>query len=297
MTGFGAAACVTDVAGQPTRLGVEVRSVNQRFLEVKIRQPFGGAAEQGLRRKLEARLGRGRVELLVHLQGAGSEAALGPAELGRVAEALAQAQQVEQQARRLGVALAPFDALDVLRLISARTGGEAPTAAPAELDALVDEALGALCAMRDAEGAALAGVLGELATTLEGQVARLQEVSVGEAERLHDRLQERIAALCGRAGVSPPPPERIAQEVAALVQRGDIEEELARIASHLAQYRAVLVAPAQTGQGKTLDFLSQELFRELTTIGSKITSHAGSAVVIAAKASVERIREQVQNVE
>jgi len=70
-----------------------------------------------------------------------------------------------------------------------------------------------------------------------------------------------------------------------------------RLASHLVQFRGVLTAPAQVGQGKTLDFLSQELFREITTIGSKITSHAGSAAVIAAKATIERMREQVQNVE
>jgi uncharacterized protein (TIGR00255 family) len=83
-----------------------------------------------------------------------------------------------------------------------------------------------------------------------------------------------------------------------LVQRGDIEEELARLASHLEQWRGVLAAPAsgRSGQDPRLP-LSQELFREITTIGSKITSHAGSAVVIAAKGSVERMREQVQNVE
>ena len=122
-------------------------------------------------------------------------------------------------------------------------------------------------------------------------------IEIDEQEALQDRLAEKIAALCVRAGVSPPSPERVAQEVAVLVQRGDIEEELARLASHLVQFRGVLTAPAQVGQGKTLDFLSQELFREITTIGSKITSHAGSAAVIAAKATIERMREQVQNVE
>lgn len=300
MTGFGAASCVTEVAGQPMRLGVELRSVNQRFLEVKIRQPFGGAAEQALRRRIEARLKRGRVDVLVHLQAAGGGAAgLGPADLERIGEVLAQAQQVEAQARRLGLpAPAAFTAIDVLRLVAARAGGsEAPIAAPPELDALVDEALDALCAMREQEGAALAAAIAELAAGLQDQVAGLDAARAGEAERLVTKLRDRIAALCEKAGVSPPPPERIAQEVAALVQRGDIEEELARIDSHLGQLRAVLDAPAQTGQGKTLDFLAQELFRELTTIGSKITSHTGSAVVIAAKGSVERIREQVQNVE
>lgn len=297
MTGFGAAGCVTEVAGQPMRLGVELRSVNQRFLEVKIRQPFGGATEQALRRRIEGRLKRGRIDVLVHLQGAGGAAALGPADVERIAEVLAQARQVETQAVGARCTLAPFSAIDVLRLVAARGGAEAPIAAPPELDALVDEALTALCAMRELEGAALAAAIAEQAAELREQAAALDAARAGESERLVTRLRDRIGALCEKAGVSPPPPERIVQEVAALVQRGDIEEELARIASHLEQVRAVLGSPAQSGQGKTLDFLAQELFRELTTIGSKITSHTGSAVVIAAKGSVERIREQVQNVE
>lgn len=299
MTGFGAASCVAEVAGQPMRLFVELRSVNQRFLEIKIRHPFGGAAEQALRKRIEVRLKRGRVDVLVHLQAVGGAPGLQQADLERIGEVLAHVQLVEAQAQRLGiVTLQPCTALEILRSAGARAGGgEGPATAPAELDAMVDEALDALCAMREVEGAALAAVLEEQAAALQGQVAELAASRDGEAERLATRLRERVAALCEKAGVPPPPAERIAQEVAALVQRGDIEEELARIDSHLGQLRAVLAAPAATGQGKTLDFLAQELFRELTTIGSKITSHAGSAVVIAAKSSVERIREQVQNVE
>src|SRR5690606_39637737 len=104
-------------------------------------------------------------------------------------------------------------------------------------------------------------------------------------------------ALLARADAGAIDRERIAQELALLVVRGDVSEELARITSHLGQARGLLGAPAEVGQGKTLDFLSQELLREVTTIGSKITSHAGSAVIIEAKGTIERIREQVQNVE
>lgn len=305
MTGFGAATRVIDHGGVPHVLGVELRSVNQRFFEIKIRQSFGALAEQELRRGVEARLGRGRVELLVHLQpaGAGQPAGGGPEAVGldraRVLEVLAQVREVEALARKASLEVAPVNALDVLRFLAAsRSGsGDAPQAAPAELAGLLTAALDALCVMREREGQALAQVLLALVDELAGHGETLRASLAGEAERLHDRLAEKIAALCARAGVSPPPPERLAQEVAALVQRGDIEEELARLASHLEQFRGVLAAPAQVGQGKTLDFLSQELFREITTIGSKITSHAGSAVVIAAKATVERMREQVQNVE
>jgi len=279
-------------------LGVELRSVNQRFFEIKIRQPFGAAAEQELRRATEARIGRGRVDLLVHLAPAGGAEVAG-IDLGRLAEALAQIRELTTLAAQSAVTLAPVSPLDLLRHIagSSRPAGETPQERPAALPALLTGALDALCGMRAREGEALAQVLGALVDELSAQVEVLRASLAGEAERVHDRLAEKIAALCARADVSPPGPERLAQEVAVLVQRGDIEEELARLASHLDQFRGVLAAPAQVGQGKTLDFLSQELFREITTIGSKITSHAGSAVVIAAKSTVERMREQVQNVE
>ena len=278
-------------------LGVELRSVNQRFFEIKIRQPFGAAAEQELRRATEARIGRGRVDLRVHLQPAGGGEVAG-LDRARLAETLVQIRELTALAAQSGVVLAPVSALDLLRhLAGARPSGEAPQERPAALGELLAEALDGLCGMRVREGEALAQVLGSLLDELTTQGQILRASLAGEAERVHDRLAEKIAALCARADVRPPGPERLAQEVAVLVQRGDIEEELARLASHLDQFRGVLTAPAQVGQGKTLDFLSQELFREITTIGSKITSHAGSAVVIAAKSTVERMREQVQNVE
>ncbi len=303
MTGFGAATRVIHLeGGTPHVLGVELRSVNQRFLEFKARQPFGVAAEQELRRATEARLGRGRVDLLVHLQPVGVAAEAVGVDRGRRAPVLAQVRDHTGLATSNGVELAPVNALDLLRFIGPARGpqaaaAEAPQEAPPELAAVMSEALDGLCSMREREGAALAEVLAALTAELEQHAEALRASLAGEAERLQDRLGEKIAALCARGGVSPPSPERIAQEVAAQVQRGDIEEHHPRLASHHRQLRGVLAAPAQVGQGKTLDFLSQELFREITTIGSKITSHAGSAVVIAAKSTVERMREQVQNVE
>ena len=293
MTGFGAATRTVGQGEGRQVLGVEVRSVNQRFFEIKIRQPFGAAEEHAIRKAVEARLGRGRVDVLVHLQAVG-----GPGiEAGRVAEVLAQLREVERQAAAAGTTLAAPTSLDVLRHLGSRVSADTPAVAPGELLESLADSLGALCVMREQEGAALTSALAGLADELEAHARTLRGGLEGESERLQDRISERIAALCARAGVSPPAPERLAQEVAAVVQRGDIEEELARLASHLEQWRGVLAAPASAGQGKTLDFLSQELFREITTIGSKITSHAGSAVVIAAKGAVERMREQVQNVE
>lgn len=294
MTGFGAATRTVGQGEGRQVLGVEVRSVNQRFFEIKIRQPFGAAEEHAIRKAVEARLGRGRVDVLVHLQAVGGGQGI---EAGRVAEVLAQLREVERQAAAAGTTLAAPTSLDVLRHLGSRVSADTPVVAPGELLGSLADSLGALCVMREQEGVALTSALAGLADELEAHARTLRGGLEGESERLQDRISERIAALCARAGVSPPAPERLAQEVAAVVQRGDIEEELARLASHLEQWRGVLAAPASAGQGKTLDFLSQELFREITTIGSKITSHAGSAVVIAAKGAIERMREQVQNVE
>ncbi|EDM74083.1 hypothetical protein PPSIR1_10205 [Plesiocystis pacifica SIR-1] len=309
MTGFGLA----DRGGaeRGARLRVELRSVNSRYLEVKIRQPFNVGVEHGLRKQLEARLGRGRVDLAVRLEGGSFDEAADPlAALGveggiegeRVSQVLAGLAALEAKGRDAGVALSPPTTLDLLKFVSAsaRNSGAAEAPTPPEfLTAVVDEALAGLTAMREREGAALTAELGRLYDELEAQVAGLRESLEGEGERLMIQHRERLAELLGGADVAAEAidGERVAAEVAVLIQRGDVSEELARIASHLEQARGVLAAEASVGQGKTLDFLGQELLREVTTIGSKITSHRGSALVIAAKRTIERLREQIQNVE
>lgn len=304
MTGFGVADRSWPERG--VRVRVELRSVNSRFLELKLRQPFGVAVEHELRRTIEGRLGRGRVDLAIRTEGAGEvaedplmavgidRAAIEPvlAALGTLADAAYQASfQVSHPT-----------SLELLRFLissgnSNNVSVEALEVAPPFLTELIDEAIARLIGMRETEGQSLATTLSSLLDQLETQVGRAEQSLVGERERLHDQLLERCDALLARVGAGTIDRERVAQELAVMVVRGDVSEELARIASHLDQARALLGAPAEVGQGKTLDFLSQELLREVTTIGSKITSHAGSAAVIEAKGTIERIREQVQNVE
>jgi uncharacterized protein (TIGR00255 family) len=215
----------------------------------------------------------------------------------RVEAALAAAAQVESIAARRDVELRPYTSLELLRFLTTtqRNSSDAPGEAPPFLEALVGTALDELVAFRRTEGEALGRALVELAEQLGQQVQQLAALLPGELERLQARWMERVTELCG--DVTRPDPGRVAQEVALLVARGDIEEELARIDSHLSQMRATLQADPSKGQGKTLDFLTQELLREVTTIGSKITSHDGSRIVIEAKSTIERIREQVANVE
>lgn len=304
MTGFGVADRSWPERG--VRVRVELRSVNSRFLEIKLRQPFGVAVEHDLRRAIEARLGRGRVDLAIRIEGAGEVAedpliALG-IDRDRIAPVLAALATLADAAYQASFQVSHPTSLELLRFLispgsSKHTAVEPSEVAPPFLAELLDEALARLTSMRETEGQALAGTLTALLDELAGQVRRAEQSLVGEGQRIHDQLVERCNALLARVDAGAVDRERLAQELALLVVRGDVSEELARIASHLEQARTLLSAPAETGQGKTLDFLSQELLREVTTIGSKITSHAGSALVIEAKRTIERIREQVQNVE
>lgn len=284
-------------------MDVEVRSVNARFLELKIRHPFGGAAEQQIRSQVTERIGRGRVDLTVSLRRNTRDEqddalAHWGIELESVRGLLSTLAQIDVISAREQLEVSSPNTLEILRFLLSSSGAhsDASPTPPPFLGELVDEAIGQLLEFRTREGEALERALRDLAHTLAQEVEQIQATLPGERERLLVRLEERMASLgMGLAGSVDP--DRLRQEVAILVAKGDIEEELARVASHLDQLLQTLAAPAAKGQGKTLDFLSQELHREVTTIGSKVTSHDGSRLVIAARGTVERIREQVQNVE
>lgn len=307
MTGFGVASRpFTDAQSVASLFQVEIRSVNARFLELKIRQPFGARVEQELRALVESRLGRGRVELSIVTRRSESTAApeldalaVFGLEGARVRQAIAAAAATARIAAEESLELSPSSPLELLRFLTstARASTVEQPEPPPFLHALVTEALEQLVAFRTTEGEALGAAIGELVEALAAAAGQLRADLPAERERLQARLAERVQQLCDRAGVDAATPERLAQEIAIAVARGDIEEELARIDSHLAQMRTTIAASPHKGQGKTLDFVTQELLREVTTIGSKITSHTGSRIVIDAKAIIERIREQVQNVE
>lgn len=308
MTGYGTASRRWDSDDGPWSLDVEARSVNARFLEIKVRQPFGAKVEQVLRRQLEGRVGRGRVELAIHLRAANPEEvderdslrALG-VDRGRVEQTIQAAAEVTRLAHSF-LHLSQASALEILRFGQIAQRGptpsmESPPTPPEFFGALVDEAIDGLCAFREREGQALALAIAELGDTLASDVARLEACLPPEQERLATRVETRLEELRVRLGAEAIDRDRVMQEIAIMLARGDVAEELARIASHLDQLREVVDGPAAAGQGKTLEFVAQELLREITTIGSKITSHEGSRIVIEAKGSIERIREQVHNVE
>ncbi len=287
MTGFGAGRAAT--GGE--EIDVEVKSVNHKFCEVKARLPRElSALELEVTRAVKERLARGGVEVTARRGAAGGE--LAP----RVDEALAEAyaRSFEALRARLGlkgaVTLADVIGADgVVRLEERQVD---PAAGRQALLGALAGALDALVAMRAREGEALGRDLAARLSTVEELVARIAAEAPRVVEAYRGRLAERVEELT--RGV-PIDPARLAQEVALLADRTDVAEEMTRLHSHVAQARALLASGEPAG--RKLDFLVQEMHREANTIGSKSQSAELAGVVVALKAEIERMREQVQNVE
>jgi uncharacterized protein (TIGR00255 family) len=179
-----------------------------------------------------------------------------------------------------------------IRPRAAELGPPPSEPAVAIAEAALADALEALVIMRETEGRFLAADLEARITTMEDLAATLErEARVGQ-EALERRLRERLATLAPDLQGDP---SAVAQEILRLVARSDIDEEIVRLRGHVAHWRMLAIGPEPCG--RKLEFLAQEMNREVNTIGSKVESGGATALVIAAKAELERVREQVQNVE
>lgn len=290
MTGYGRA----EVSGPRLTATVECRSVNHRHLDITLKLPRALVVhEPDARRLVQAVVQRGRVDVSATLTPVGGGA------LGTLSVNTAQAREYEAAARALADELQLTATLRIEWLLAqpgVLTRDAEPAVAPEEGWTLVAEALEAaladLAARREAEGKALAQELGALHETLEAEMAQVAaRVPVAQARRM-TRLRERVQALLGEIPVDQ---GRLATEVAALAERADITEELARLRVHLGELRARIDEGGQVG--RPLDFLIQEINREVNTVGSKADDLEISQAVIAAKATLEKVREQVQNIE
>ena len=287
MTGFGAGRG----ASGGEELDVEVRSVNHKFCEVKVRAPRELAVLEIEAGKLvKERLARGGVDVTIRRPGGAG--GLAPRIDLNLAESYARAFRELQG--RLGLAgdvrLADVVAADGVVRLEERTVD--PEAAREALRRALGAALDALVEMRAREGEALARDLAGRLDVVEGLVGRVEALGPQALEHHRTRLAERVQELVRGAAVDP---ARLEQELALLADRTDVTEEMTRLRSHLAQARALLrlAEPA----GRKLDFLVQEMHREVNTIGSKSQSAELASVVVSLKVEIERMREQVQNVE
>ncbi|MEO7192691.1 MAG: YicC/YloC family endoribonuclease [Vicinamibacterales bacterium] len=293
MTGF--ASVSREAAGE--KVTVTAKSVNHRFLDVALRVPQALASmESRLRTLLQQRMARGRVELALAAEVTTPperEVVLDEALLERVAG-------VFDSARARGIIggrLTPSDLLRIPQVLEIRARPADPTAGlPPSLLQLVElavvEAIEALIVMRETEGRFLGTDLDARMATMASFVATLEAESAEGQRQLERRLRERLAGLPTDLQGDQ---VALAQEVVRFVARSDIDEEIVRMRSHLEHWRTLATGPEPCG--RKLDFLVQEMNREINTIGSKAEGSRATEVVIAAKAELERVREQVQNVE
>ena len=279
MTGHGRGSAETN----GRRVTVEVRAVNHRFLDLKLRVPVDADTERRAGEAIRRRIERGAVTVSLREEGSATRTVKLDLPLARGVHAA-----LADLARELGLA-APIP----LELVAAQPGVLA-LGEPADGDALflaaLDAALEALVAMRRAEGEALARDLSARLERLETLAREIGRLAAGAPSVLAARLRERLDRLGADV-----PPERLAAEAALLDDRADVTEEIVRLDSHLRQARGLVASEAPIG--RKLDFLVQELGREINTVGSKSPSAEISRCVLDAKAELEKIREQVQNVE
>jgi uncharacterized protein (TIGR00255 family) len=289
MTGYGQGSAT----GARHQVAITLRSVNGRFLDLVIRldEQYRGF-EGSLRALLEEQLRRGRVEAGVEVK------ALHP----KAAKVAIQSELVEALHRAWhgladrGLVTAELTLGDLLRLpeavsveVEAEEVGEEERAL---LLAAGRAALVQLVAAREQEGEQLARILGERLAELAAAAARLRHRAPAVREELHASLKRRLHELLEAPAFDE---VRLAQEVALLVERGDVAEELDRLDAHLVHFRELIAGDGALG--KRLDFLSQEILRELNTLGSKCRDSAMARAVLDAKVLCEQLREQVQNVE
>ena len=293
MTGF---ASLTHEDERAT-IGITVRAVNHRFLDLQLRIPQSLAGlEPRVRALLQKRLARGRVELAVALQ---LRAATAPTvELNaEFAQALSAALD---QARERGLVAGTLTPGDLLRLPQAITIRERPTEADpalearlaASVEAAVEQALADLEAMRMREGQHLRVDLDARRLTLAGFIEQLAGAAEEGRSAVEQRLQERIRDISFELPVDQ---AMIAQEIVRAAARSDISEEVTRFRAHLSHWGAL--EDGDESCGRKLDFLVQEMNREINTIGAKADGLRVSELIINAKAELEKMREQVQNVE
>jgi uncharacterized protein (TIGR00255 family) len=288
MTGFGR----RQAPWQDGSVTVEMRSVNHRFLEISCRMPRPlSPLEDSFKKAIQQRCTRGRIDITVTIQ-----AGKGRAENVILDQSLAK--QYHQALRTLKKSLKLSGSIDLALMAGLRdvlSVSDQPTEDPklAKIaQQLTVQALADLEGMRTREGKALAEDMSARIQTIRGHKTLVAARTPLLAQEIFDKMKGRVEKLLGS---EIPDPSRLYQELAVYADRGDITEEIVRLDSHMIQFEQTLNRADSVG--KTLDFLLQEIGREVNTIGSKANDAEIAGHVVQMKAELERIREQVQNVE
>lgn len=288
MTGFGRSEA--ERAGR--RVTIEIKAVNQRYLDLNVRAPISlGFAEEHIRKTVKGRLSRGRIDIFVGYSAIDAEAKKATADIGLIASYIQAARQaacragLEDDVKLSHILRIP----DVIRIEGVQEDEEAMLNL---IDEALSAALTALTDMRAREGASLQQSLMQYLGELSGIVSAIDMEKDSVPKECAEKLRQRISELLSGSDIDE---ARFNAEVAFIAERADISEELVRLKTHITQFEAAM----KTGEavGRKLDFMVQEMNRELNTIGSKSASMKITNAVIEGKSVVEKIREQVQNIE
>ena len=291
MTGFGRA---KGSVGDEWTAEVVAKSVNHRFLDVNVKVRENEAElEPVLRRVFTRRIARGKVEVSLRLKRAMPAPTVIAIDEGLLEALLARFAALAERYPVSG-RLEARDLLTIPQIFSVETSGDgfSPDEVTA-LEAIAAEACGALVAMRETEGALVAADLSERVEFLEKRLAQLASRRDEILGKALENLRERLRTLLAEPGLDP---GRLEQEAALAADRSDVAEELQRLEGHLEQF-AKLLSTSNEPVGKKLDFLAQEILRELNTLGSKGRDLQMIREVLDMKSEIEKIREQVQNLE
>jgi len=276
------------------KMSIELRTLNHRFLDLHLRMPRSlMGLEDRLRQLISAHIARGRVEISISMEYTGQSPRSLVADKALLNDAAAILTSIQEE----WAIPEPWGWDQLLHFPEVVAVQESsPTddeALWAVLGPAVQQALEVVDGMRHREGEFLRVELLALLQRVSEQVEVVAQRAQGVPQAYREKLASRLAQLLPEA--NPVDPQRLAQEVALLADRADITEELARLRSHLEQFHTAL--GAKTPIGRKLDFVIQEMNREVNTIGSKSAEAGTSQAVIEIKSDLERIREQVQNLE
>jgi uncharacterized protein (TIGR00255 family) len=290
MTGFGAAEGVVGTL----RVVVEIRAVNHRFFNPSIKLPSAMSRwEADVREALRKRFSRGHVTLSAWIERDAEAAVAAGIDEERFGAYVSQLRQLRDRFSIAG----DVDLSTIMRLPDVITSAMREEEIPGTVDellAVVSMASDAMAETRRVEGARIADYLLERLALVEHALGRIAGRAPVRLEAQRHRMRESISELAGGIAIDP---QRLAQEVAVLADRIDVSEELSRFAAHIAAFRGTVSAPSSDGVGKRLGFLLQEMLREANTTGSKANDAPMLADVMVIKEELERLREQVENVE
>lgn len=272
---------------------VELRSLNNRFLDIQVKAPRALASlESRVKKAVQDRFSRGRFDIFISRNGDQERAAVLTVNEELAAQYIQALRGIKIRHNLAGdVELSTIAALpDVIALRESR---EDPEDLWQVLAKCLSDALDDLGRMRTEEGAALVGDIRERLGSIERTTAAIRLKAPAVVEQARKRMTDALARLLNEQ----PDPVRVAQEIAMLAERTDVTEELTRLGSHITQFRGMLDDSSPEGIGRKLDFLIQEMGREINTIASKAMDAAISMDAVFVKSELEKIREQVQNIE